>query len=243
MGYDVRADLYEGPLNLLVELAKFNLLDLFLVKLREFTEQYLQLVKAGGSTLNELAEPLPLLGQLVAMKARLLLPQPPPTEEEEVPIGLEELERRLREYERFKSVAEVLAQLHALQHDYFTRMQAQSQPAAQAADASTPPAVPTEVGILGLMTAFAQVLEKAQAPVYEVETEPWTVEMKIEELKLLLTVKRQATFEEVFSPEKSRLELVVIFLALLELVRRRLCRAIQEHTFGEILIVRSESTA
>ncbi len=240
MKYDVKAEIYEGPLHLLVELAKMHLLDVFLIKLQGLTAQYLELVKAGAMTLNDLAEPLPLLGQLVVLKARLLLPQPQIEEDdEEVPISLEELERRLREYEQFKTVAQVLAELHALQHEYFSR----SQPVTVSPEAASETAivpVPVEVGIVDLMTAFGRVLEKAKAPMYELQAEPWTVEMKVEELSLQLTVKKQLAFLDVFSPEKTRLELVVTFLALLELVRRRLCLAVQERAFGDILIVRRE---
>ncbi|MBI3021161.1 MAG: segregation/condensation protein A, partial [Candidatus Omnitrophica bacterium] len=75
------------------------------------------------------------------------------------------------------------------------------------------------------------------APVYEVSAEPWTVEMKAQELRVLLTVRRQVRFLELFTPEKSKLELVVTFLALLELMRQWVARAIQERAFGEILII------
>lgn len=247
MRYDVNAGIYEGPLHLLVELAKLNLLDLFLVKLQSLTQQYLELTKHGARNLNELAEPLPLLGQLMVLKTRLLLPQPPQAEEEDVPVGLEELERRLREYEQFKNVAQVLAQLQTLQREYFTRIQSPggSPLTGQAGEeAQGEPGLPgKEVGILDLMTAFAQVLERAAAPVYEMEQDPWTVEMKVEELKVTLSVKRHLSFSELFSPQKSRLELVVTFLALLELVRQRICLAIQEQAFGDIRIIRRESQA
>ncbi len=239
MTYSVSTDLFEGSLSLLVELAKFNLLDVFLVKLQALTAHYKEEIKTSGATINELAEPLPLLGQLVAIKARLLLPQPPQVEEEEVPISLEELERRLKEYEQFKTVAQVLAELHTLQHQHFTRPQAV--PPEFGDTGEERPRAAVEVGIVDLMAAFARVIEKARVTVYEMQSEPWTVEMKIEELTVLLTVKRQLSFEEVFSPEKSRLELVVMFLAILELVRRRVCRAVQERHFGEILIVRREA--
>ena len=239
MAYHVTTDLFDGPLPLLVELAKLNLMDVFIMKLQGLTAQYLAEVKTGRSTLNELAEPLPLLGQLVAMKARQLLPQPPVVEEEDVPISLEELERRLKEYEQFKTVAQVLAELHVLQHQQFSRTPAELP--GLAAEPGERAMAPLEVGIVDLMTAFARVLEKAKVPIYEMETEPWTVEMKVEELTLLLTVKHQVQFEEMFSAQKTRLELVVIFLALLELVRRRVCLAVQERQFGEILIVRREA--
>jgi len=240
MRYDVNADVYEGPLPLLVELAKLNLIDLFIVKLVDLTKQYLLQIKASGKDLNELAEPLPLLGSLVALKARGLLPQPPAAEEDdEVPISLEELERRLKEYEQFKTVAQLLAELHALQHQHFTRApQDLPEGEEEALEEGQ-----LEVGISDLMSAFAKVLEKAQAPVYEVKAEPWTVEMKLQELQLLLTVKRQIRFLELFTPQQSKLELVVTFLALLELMRSRLARAIQERHFSEIFITVFERRA
>ena len=237
MRYDIDADIYEGPLPLLVELAKLNLIDLFIIKLVDLTKQYLLRVKAAGVDLNELAEPLPLLGSLIAMKARGLLPQPPlPDEDEEVPISLEEFERRLKEYEQFKTVAQLLAELHALQHSHFTRPGEVVVRGGEGASGDAP----FEVGITDLMSAFAKVLEKASAPVYEVKAEPWTVEMKVQELRVLLTVKRQVRFLDLFTPEKSKLELVVTFLALLELMRQRVARAIQERTFGDILITTVE---
>src|SRR3989344_4703234 len=176
MRYDVNADVYEGPLPLLVELAKLNLIDLFIVKLVDLTKQYLLEIKASGRDLNELAEPLPLLGSLVAMKARGLLPEPPKNEEdEEVPSSLAELERRLKEYEQFKTVAQLLAELHALQHQHFARLPSET---TATGDASSPSDAPLEVSLMDLMSAFAKVLEKASAPIYEVSAEPWTVEMK-----------------------------------------------------------------
>ena len=234
MRYDVNADVYEGPLPLLVELAKLNLIDLFIVKLVDLTKQYLLQIKASGLDLNELAEPLPLLGSLVALKARGLLPEPPKSEEdEEVPISLAELERRLKEYEQFKTVAQLLAELHALQHQHFTRAP-QDLPEGETEEALEEE--PLEVGITDLMSAFAKVLDKAAIPVYEVKAEPWTVEMKVQELRVLLTVKRQIRFLELFTTEKTKLELVVTFLALLELMRQRAARAVQEQQFSEIFI-------
>lgn len=237
MQYHVKADVYDGPLSLLVELARFNLIDLFLVKLVHLTEAYLEQVKTASIDLNELSEPLPLLGNLVALKARLLLPQPQAVDEEEVPVSLEELERRLKEYEQFKTVAQLLSELHALQHQHFTR------PRGEVPDAPGQPAAsptPLEVDLTDLMSAFAKVLRRSTAPVYEVAMEPWTVEMKVSELRVLLTVRRQLRFGELFTSQQSPLELVVTFLALLELMRQRVAYAFQEQPFSEILIAHRE---
>ena len=236
MQYDVDADLYEGPLPLLVELAKLNLIDIFLVKLVALTKAYLLEVKAAGRDLNQLAEPLPLLGSLLALKARGLLPSAQPAEEdEEVPISLEELERRLKEYEQFKTVAQLLAELHALQHQHFTR--APGELPVEAATAHDEPPTPFDVSLSELMSAFGKVLKRAHATVYEVQAEPWTVEMKVTVLRTLLSVRHQVRFLDLFLPEQTRLELVVTFLALLELIRQRVARAVQDRVFSDILIV------
>lgn len=233
MQYEVDADLYEGPLPLLVELAKLNLVDVFLVKLVDLTRQYLQAVKGSGRGLNDLAEPLPLLGYLVALKARGLLPQAPVVEDEEVPVSLEELERRLKEYEQFKTVAQLLSELHALQHKHFTRA---PDAAGLLPEEPAPAPAPSEASLTDLMGAFSRVLEKATAPVYEVRVEPWTVEMKVQELRMQLHVRRQIRFSELFSSDKTKFELVVTFLALLELIRQRTARALQEGQFADIVI-------
>ena len=240
MHYEVDADIYEGPLPLLVELVKLHLIDVFLIKLVDLTQQYLRQVKVSGHDLNELSEPLPLLGNLMAIKARGLLPLPPaPEDAEEVPVSLEELERRLKEYEQFKTVAQLLAELHALQHQHFPRTPGDLELADDGQAASH---TPFEVGITDLMSAFAKVLERASAPVYEVKAEPWTVEMKVQELRMMLAVRRQVRFMDLFTPEKSKLELVVTFLALLELIRQHIARAIQERTFSDIVIAVNDTT-
>lgn len=243
MQYEVKADIYEGPLPFLVELARYNLIDIFLIKLVDLTQDYLARVKEEGVDLNDLAEPLPLLGNLVAIKARLLLPKPPQEEEEEeVPVSLDELERRLKEYEQFKTVSQLLSELHALQHKHFTR------PRGVGADTKTDepqaPArpFPVEIEVGDLVAAFGKVLNRATALVYEVKAEPWTVEQKVEELRVQLRVKRRLQFSELFSEKLTTLELVVTFLALLELMRQRFLRAIQEQNFGNIVIeLRGES--
>ena len=256
MRYDVDADLYEGPLPLLVELSKLHLIDVFLIKLVDLTQQYLHQVKVAGLSaapishatraaqvgvdLNELAEPLPLLGNLMAIKARSLLPAPPIEDDEEVPISLEELQRRLKEYEQFKTVAQLLAELHALQHQHFTRSPSDVPEGGEEGVVSE---APSEVSITDLMSAFAKALKQATVSIYEVTAEPWTVEMKVQELRTLLMVKRQLQFGELFTTEQSTLELVVTFLALLELMRQRVVRAIQERHFADILIALLEPAA
>ena len=240
MRYDVTTSLYDGPLELLVALAKHDLLDVFLIQVKELTAQFRAWAKTDGVSLNDLAEPLPLLGQLLSIKAKRLLPAPQLEieDEGEQVVSLEELERRLKEYEQFKTVAQVLAELHSLQHEHLTRLNPRV-PDAEGAPADEPQNL-LQVGLIDLMDAFGKVLERSKTQIYEVEQEAWTVEMKVADLRTQLSVRRQVAFLELFAPGKSTLELVVTFLALLELARLRFCEAVQERPFGEILIVRRE---
>lgn len=243
MKYEVDADIYEGPLTLLVELTRRHLLDVFLIKLVDLTQQYLHEIKDSSRDVNALSEPLPLLGMLLATKARGLLPQPQcPVEDEELPVSLEELERRLQEYQQFKTVAQLLAELHALAHQRFTRAPHPWVDDPDSADLRAQGET-LEIGLADLMGAFSKILERSTAGVYEVVAERYTVEEKIQELRVLLAVRRQVRFLELFGSEQSRLQLVVTFLALLELIRQRIARALQESSFGEILVVYHEKSA
>jgi segregation and condensation protein A len=179
-----------------------------------------------------LSEPLPLFGHLLVLKARQLLAQPSTEEEEEVPVSMEELERRLKEYEQFKTVAQLLAELHQLEQRHFAR-----EPDHELIESIRPePSDPFNVGITDLLGALQQALMRSTAPIYEVRAEAWTVEMKAEQLTALIRTQRQVHFFEIFSPQKSRLELVVTFLALLELIRQRVVRAFQRTPFDDIEI-------
>lgn len=242
MRYEVDADIYEGPLPLLVELTKLNLIDIFIIKLVDLTQSYLNEVKNSRINLNDLSEPLPLFGTLLALKARGLLPKPAETEvdDEEIPVSLEELERRLEEYEQFKSVAQLLSELHQLAHQHYTRPpddavldRAQIEPSGK----------PFDVGITDLMQAFSKVLGRATAPVYEVVAEAWTVEQKVKDLRMLVTIKRRLSFLDLFAPQQTKLELVVTFLALLELMRQHVVCAVQDDHFSDIVIISTEKAA
>lgn len=241
MQYQVKSDIYHGPLPLLVDLAKLGLIDIFLVQLIALTQQYLDTVDVSESDLNSLSEPLPLLGTLLALKARGLLPKParPDDEDDETPVSLEELQRRLKEYEEFKSVADLLSELQVFRQRHFSR-----EAPSQSVDLKKvrEPSQPYNVSVDQLVDAFATVLERTKISVYEVREEPWTVESKVIELTEELKQKRSINFFAIFQPARSRMELVVSFLAILELIRQRVVRATQGDSFGDFNIEYCEET-
>ena len=235
MQYEVKSDIYQGPLPLLVDLAKLGLVDVFLVQLVALTQQYLDSIDIADADLNDISEPLPLLGTLIALKARGLLPKPSIAEEEEdeTPVSLEELQRRLKEYEEFKSVADLLSELQVFRQRHFPRESPD-----QAVDLSVvkEPPSPFDVSVDQLVTAFNTVLDRSKITIYEVREEPWTVELKVEEISVRLKKHKKINFFEIFESAKSRMELVVSFLAILELMRQRIVRATQGKNFDDFNI-------
>lgn len=231
MAYHVQCEAFEGPLDLLVSLAYRGQVDLQRVPLRHLAEDYL--ARAGGSPhLDEATEVLVQLAILTDLKARTLVPKAPPAETpppgEEAPSDLRDrLGAQMAEYLHFREAAQALRVLEDLQSKVFSR----------------PPDAPPPgddvllegVTLQDLFTAFAQVLQRAREAPSEIPGEQFTVEEKMAAVQALLRRSGGAiVFRLLFRDGASRLEIIVTFLALLELIKERRIRARQAQVFGEI---------
>jgi len=240
MTYQVKLQVFEGPLDLLLYLIKKNEVDIYNIPAATITQQYLDYLQMMQLLdLNVAGEFLVMAATLMQIKSRMLLPQeerPPEEVEEDDPR--EELVRRLLEYQRFKEVARHLAALEWQRRQVFVR--------STTVEALPPPEVPVdqppfEASLFDLLSAFSQVLQAAsKEELYEIVRDEMTIEQKVHELLHLLVHKHTLAFEELFALSRTRLHIIVTFLALLELVRLKEVSARQEHSFGPILIVRRE---
>lgn len=234
MAYHVQCEAFEGPLDLLVSLAYRGQIDLAGVPLRRIAEEYLASARASPD-LEEATEVLVHLAILTDLKARTLVPKAPPAEPPpapgEAPSDLpERLGAQMAEYLQFRDAAQALRVLEDLQQRVFTR----------------PPDVPDPgggvlldgVSLQDLFAAFAQVLRRAQEAPQEIAGEEFTVGQKID---VIVAALRRAgggvAFWALFRDSASRLEIIVTFLALLELIKLRRIRARQQEAFGEIEII------
>lgn len=233
--YLVQIPVYEGPLDLLLQLIERAELDITAVALALVTEQYLQYIRQmQEARAEEISAFLVIAAKLIQIKSEALLPRPPAREAgEEDPA--ENLARQLRVYKRFKEISTLLEQRNAQGLHTYLRL-------------APPPKVEgrldlSDLTLMDLLEAaessFLQEKEK-QSLGTVISAPKVTIRQKIAYISERLSKSQKSSFKELVGSGNSRLEVVVTFLALLELVKRYRVSARQEALFGDIHIERSE---
>ena len=234
-GYRVNLPVFEGPLDLLLHLVKKHELDILNIPIAFITEKYVAYIKLLDElNIDVASEYLLMAATLVHIKSRMLLPNPPSEESDE---ALEEsdldpraeLVRRLLEYQKYKLAAEQLGSRNVLGRDVFPRGSseevASGQPGLEA------------VSMFKLLDAFQSVLERTQkTKEHQIDFERFSITEKISELVDRLRVEKKLVFHEIFEPDASRAELIITFLAILEMTRLRLTRLSQDGPLAPIYI-------
>lgn len=241
--YKVKLDVFEGPLDLLLYLIKRDEVEIFDISIERITKQYLEYLDAFKLLNIELAgEFIVMAANLLYIKSRTLLPvdQQMAEEDAEEDDPRWELIRQLIEYKKFKEAANQLREREALQESLYARV-----PAAPELAAEPENLLVDEVSIFDLIRAFQNVLKRRtpkEENLAEIFAENFTVSDKIEHLLKLTGSGVSLRFEEMFPDQASRTEIVVTFLAMLELIRMKQLRVKQDQHFGEIWIERNEDT-
>ncbi len=241
MSYEIHLDVFQGPFDLLLHLIEKNQVDIYDIPIAEITRQYLDYLRAMESLDLEIASSfLVMAAQLLAIKARLLLPKPSLLAvEEEEEDAREELVRDLLEYKRYKEAAACLEQLAQEQ----SRFLARPNEAALYLPLFAAPHPLAGKTLADLTAAFQAVLARweEQEPVLAIAQEEVTVRDKREEIyQALCASPTGCSFSRVFASCRRRTEMVVTFLALLELIRQKILHASQNQAFGEIYLYPSD---
>jgi len=231
--YKVKLEVFEGPLDLLLYLIKRDEIDIYDISIERITRQYLEYLQAFKELKIDVAgEFVVMAANLIYLKSRSLLPldQQPPEEDAEEDDPRWDLIRQLIEYKKFKEAAVQLHDRALEQERIFTRDGGSS-----AIDAPLPL---HEVGIFQLIHAFQEVIKRVEAreDLQEIFGERFSVSDKIEKILERVSNGTPVRFSELFGQIVSRLEIVVTFLALLELIRLNQVRALQPKMFDEIEI-------
>ena len=233
--YKVKLEIFEGPLDLLLYLIKRDELDIYDISLERITRQYLEYLQAFKELNIDVAgEFVVMAANLMYLKSRSLLPvdQQPPEEDAEEDDPRWDLIRQLIEYKKFKEAAAQL-QVRQLERELiFVR-----EPAMPDVLAAAPLRL-GEVGIFQLINAFQSVIKRLEAreDLQEIFGEHYTVSDKISWILQRVGDGVPLRFSELFVAMASRVEIVVTFLALLELIRLKQVRAAQTDAFAEIEI-------
>jgi segregation and condensation protein A len=232
--YPVRLPLFEGPLDLLLHLIEREELSINEVSLVAVTDQYLKAIEMLEEIEpGALADFLVVAAKLLYIKSRTLLPKPRPAEEEEEESG-DSLIQQLLEYRRYKAVAQALQRREEAGLRAFVRLAA-------------PPTVDRKLDLAGVsMDALASALQRAlrripvDPPKPRVHTYPITIAEQIEMVRGRVQSTKQngdgIRFTTLLTEQGSRIEIIVTFLAILEMIKQREILAEQEEVFGEIVL-------
>ncbi len=212
MTYQVRLVQFEGPLDLLLHLIRRDKINIYDIPISHITREYLAYIEVMQELELEVAgEFFVMAATLMRIKSQMLLPRHEGFEEEADPR--EELVRNLLEYRKFKEAAHHLASKEEDRRKVFPRMAAAS-PVEEPAEDSL------EVSLFDLLEALQSVFKNInQQAIYHVVPDSVTVEQKIEAIRSTLGRRSEVLFTELFTGEFTKIEIIVTFLAILEMIK------------------------
>ncbi|MBI4514278.1 MAG: segregation/condensation protein A [Deltaproteobacteria bacterium] len=232
--YRVKLEVFEGPLDLLLHLIKREEVEVADIPIAAITDQYVAYLDLMRHLNLDIAgEFLVMAATLTLLKSRTLLPQAEGESEDSEETDLRaDLVRQLLEYQRFRETAQQLAERPLLNRDVFVREPAWDEVPAD------PQALPQlRASIWDLMEAFRVVLARARPEaVHEVMMERVSLRERVQQVLRRLSEAKALEFESLFDEDASRLEIIVTFLAVLELCRMQAVTAVQERHFDRIVI-------
>ena len=234
MNYVVRLDAFEGPLDLLLYLIQREEMDIYDIPIARITTQYLQFIESMEQLdLTPAGEFLVMAATLMRIKSRLLLPvQRPGEEAAEDPRR--ELVQRLLEYKKFKEAARKLEERESDRASRFTRP---LDPAFVEEMKALPDEVTFEVSMAALVKALSGVLSRFETvATHEVQLEPVSLEERVAWLRETLQGRPRLAWSELFSGSHTRIEVIVTFIAILELAKAGALRVHQADATSELWV-------
>ena len=236
--YKIKLPEFEGPMDLLLHLIKENKVDIYDIPISLITGQYLEYIEIMKELDLEIAgEFLVMAATLIQIKSRMLLPPDEEAPPDEIEDPRFELVQRLLEYQAFKDAASILKEKEDERLKIFVR----------------PPEVPVEeetllpelylfdVNLFDLLAAFKKLLMNAPPEMRTITRETLTVKDKMMHIVDMIENIESIRFEELFKESFTRVQLIVTFLALLELLRLGLARVYQEQQFGNIWVINPQN--
>jgi segregation and condensation protein A len=235
---EVKIEIFEGPLELLLHLIRKKKVSIDEVRLADLTAAYLSYIRSLQAVDLDIAgEFLEIAATLILIKSRTLLPRPPLADEGEEGEDPEEiLRRRLMEYQRFKDAAFAIGARDWLGRDVFSRGEDNLEESVEKADEiNENQSVSEEVSLIDLLDSFKLVMQRRpKIHHHQVEPERYRIEDRIIDLLNMLQTKASLSYENLYPKSHNRSHLILTFLAVLEMLKHRLIQVVQSETFGPI---------
>jgi len=231
MAYEIKLDIFEGPLDLLLYLIKKNEIDIYNIPIALITDQYLQYMEIMRSLNLDLAgEYLVLASTLIHIKSRLLLPREENDDFEDEPDPRAELVKQLLEYQSYKEAALCLDSRLLLERDVFKRSYGINETDETEDDE-------TELNLFDLVKAFQKLVSRMdKQELLEINGERMSLSDRINEIMERLAQRQPLLFTDIIEEVADRRSVIYTLLAILELMKLRMVKAYQSGPFGVIRI-------
>lgn len=230
--YQVELTGFQGPMDLLLHLINKEHVDIYDIPIALITEQFIKHIEVMQTvSLDKAGEFIAMAATLLVIKMKMLMPSHLGDDEEDEDDPRAELVRRLLEYKRFKEAAEAL-QRKEMDRQQFHLRQTRF-PFTEELDLEPK----LRIEMFDLLSALAGIFDRVQAkPIHEVEREPYTVDQKITLIDEHIFASGTVSFEELFSDDSIKMEVIVTFIAILEMVKRGRLQFLQTEVMGAIWI-------
>lgn len=237
MPYKVKLESFEGPLDLLLFLIKKNEVDIYDIPISEITRQYLDYIEIIKLLDIEAASDFILMAAtLMRIKAQMLLPKPIVEDMEEIEDPRQELVYRLLEYKRFKDVASDLAEKEKEARNSFPRGSYKFERNGYDQEILKT----SDVSLFDLVAAFKKIVEtRTQVTIHRVQDINVSLEERIQLVLQKVNDAAEIEFTSLFDRQDDKIVLIVTFIAILELIKQKQIKAIQNETFGTIMVCRA----
>lgn len=244
MSYEIKLDVFQGPLDLLLHLIEQDEIDIYNIPIAHITDKYLEYIHTIQLlNLEGVGEFLVMAATLMQIKARMLLPQALLSNNEEDNVSEDEVDPRwelaqkLIEYKRIKEASRRLQSLEGQQLQVYTRSGGEFSDLKIAPDNNPL----KDLSIWDLVESFKVILECLERrEIKSLPKQETSIKQRMTEISDLITAQEKIYFKQVFEEVKTKIGLITCFLAVLELIRLRKIIAFQELFFGEIVLSLAE---
>ncbi|MCL2611082.1 MAG: segregation/condensation protein A [Defluviitaleaceae bacterium] len=240
---NLKFESFEGPIELLYHLIKKNEIDIYDIPIATLTDQYLEYIENFPKNMEIMSSFILMAATLLEIKSKMLLPSNKPESLESEEDPREELVKKLIEYKKFKEVSEYFrARSESFNNAIFKEPEKEvlSLFKGYKIDVSE---VLYGVTVEGLFDLFRDIItrkdekiDKIRSSFNSVQKDTFTIDEKIESIKLCLKMEKSLSFRGLFSQKCTKIEVVVTFLALLELIKTKTVTISQQDTFSDITI-------
>lgn len=236
MSYQIKLEIFEGPMDLLLHLIKKHELDIYSIPIALITQQYLEYIELMKSLDMEIAgEFLVMASTLTHIKSKMMLPPPENPEIDDDGVDPQaELIRRLLEYKSFKEAAGSLENKEELWSNVYTR-QAETAPGTPADDDP----LLFDFHLFDLLAALKDVMARVPDASFDVTPDTVSITEKISYVLMRLEAVDSVLFADLFEGSNTKPQVIATFLALLELIKTRVVKAFQIEQFGAIRIMKA----